>query len=46
MKLSPVTLIEFAGGFITFLRDKEKHSESDQSMIGDIPIRSSPEHPY
>ena len=27
-----------------FLRGKEKRSEGDQSVIGDIPIRSSPKH--
>ena len=34
------------GGFIVFLRGKEKRSEGDgdQSIIGDIPIRSSPKH--
>ena len=26
-----------------FLRGKEKRSEDDQSIIGDIPIRSSPQ---
>ena len=27
-----------------FLRGKEKPSEGDQTIIGDIPIRSSPKH--
>ena len=37
-------LLQFAGGFIIFLRSKEKRSEGDQSIIGDIPVRSSPKH--
>ena len=27
-----------------FLRGKEKRSEGDQSIIGDIPSRTSPKH--
>ena len=30
--------------FYYFLRGKEKRSEGDQSIIGDIPIRSSRKH--
>ena len=33
-----------AGGFIIFVRGKEKRNEGDQSIIGDILIRSSPNH--
>ena len=39
---------EFAGGFIVFM-GKDKRSEGDLSrlsIIGDIPIRSSPKHSY
>ena len=37
---------QFVCGFIMLLRGKEKCSEGDgdQSIIGDIPIRSSPKH--
>ena len=37
---------EFTGGFIMFffIRGKDKRSEGDQSIIGDIPVRSSPKH--
>ena len=42
--LKMAILIEFVGGFIMFLRGKEKHSEGDKSIIGDIPIRLSLKH--
>ena len=38
-------LIEFAGGFIMFfIRGNKERSDGDQSIIGDISIRSSPKH--
>ena len=37
-------LIEITGAFIVFIRGKDKRSEGDQSIIGDIPIRSSLKH--
>ena len=30
--------------YYVFIRGKDKHSEGDQSIIGDIPIRSNPKH--
>ena len=35
-------LVEFVGGFITFLRGREERIERNQSIIGDIPVLSSP----
>ena len=35
----------FRGWFYyVFMRGNKKRSEGDQSIIGDIPIRSSPKH--
>ena len=30
--------------YYVFIRGKDKRSEGDQSILGDIPIRSSPKH--
>ena len=41
-----MAVITIRGWFYYFLRGKEKRIEGEQSIIGDIPIRSSPKHSF